>query len=261
MSLDLDEFTADWECPLGELRARLVAGRDGHERLQLRVDLGLMQMELAGRPDGDRCHGLPTAREFVEHELHVRGAVLPGETWAELERELQQTNYRRMAYAAAAEEALRAGDTPQAQRCLAGALADIEAVLSALRLLARSTLAPRYTSLEPTLQFDRARLAAQLRIVQGRFEEAVEHAEAGVAALEELLLQLGYDDEQRAEDPALRYLCNLSRQLRREYAIEQTLAEQLAEALANDDFEAAARLRDELKQRETDARANGGSAP
>jgi hypothetical protein len=250
MSLDLDDVTAGWECPPGELRGRIAAGRAGEDVLQLRVDLGVMQMALTGRPDGERCHGLPTARDYVEHELRVRGAALPAETWAELERELQQTNYRRMAYAATAEEALRSGDAPQAQRCLAGALADIETCLADLRILARGGVAQRFVTLAPTLHFDRARLAAQLRITEGRFEEAVEEAEAGAAALDELLRGLGYDAEQRGEDPALVYLHGLGRQLRQEYAIEQTLTEQLAEAVANDDFERAAQLRDQLKQRE-----------
>ena len=49
MTLDLDELTAGWDCPAGELRARVVHGQDGDELLQLRIDLGLMQMQVSGR--------------------------------------------------------------------------------------------------------------------------------------------------------------------------------------------------------------------
>ena len=46
------------------------------------------------------------------------------------------------------------------------------------------------------------------------FEDAVEQAEAGVAALTALLHELGYDDEACSEDPGLRYLQELARDLR-----------------------------------------------
>ncbi|MEW6249868.1 MAG: UvrB/UvrC motif-containing protein [Planctomycetota bacterium] len=259
MTLDLDEVISGWDCPPGELRARLVTGRDGGECLQLRIDLGVMQMALTDRPDGARCHGLPTTRACIEHELRVGGAGLTPEHWAELDRELLQTNYRRMAYAAVADGALQEGNEAQARQCLAGALADIETCLATLRLLTahspqaqtaeHSPQTQPYASLQPTLLFDRARLSTQLRIVEGRFEEAIEYAEAGAAQLDELLAGLGCDEEQRAEDGGLRYLRELGRQLRQEYGITETLAEQLSEAIANEDFETAARLRDQLKRR------------
>ena len=37
--------------------ARKIVGEDGKEKLQVRLDLGLLQMELNGRPDGERPHG------------------------------------------------------------------------------------------------------------------------------------------------------------------------------------------------------------
>lgn len=260
MTLDLDELTVGWDCPPGELRARALVGRDGQELLQLRIDLGVMQMFLDGRPDGQRYRGLPSARAYIEHEQRVGGNQIVPQDWQELERELLQTNYRRMALATLAEDALRAGDERGAARYLDRALSDIEECLAALRLLRRaaeSTASPEddrgprllYPSLPPTLVFDRARLGAQLRIIEGQFEEAVEEVEVGAEELDALLVELGYDHQQRAEDPGLRYLQGLGLQLRREYGIAQTLRQQLQEAIEQEDFEAAARLRDELQRR------------
>jgi len=81
-------------------------------------------------------------------------------------------------------------------------------------------------------------------------DEARKQAEAGANALEELLKALGYEDEQRADDPGLRYLRGLGTQLRREYGISQTLHEQLAAAIENEDFETAAEIRDEMRRRQ-----------
>lgn len=253
MTLDLDELTHGWDCPPGELRARTVVGRDARELLQLRVDLGVMQMFCDGRPDGQRYHGLPSARDYIEHELRVEGNSLGPDDWKELERELHQINYRRMAFSAVAETALQANDDEAARRYIRAALADITDCLAHLRLLGtRGTKVSSYPSLRPTLVFDQARLATQLRIVEGRFEDAIEKAEAGAEALADLLCELGYDEEQRADDPGLRYLRGMSMQLRREYGITQTLAEQLNAAIEDEDFEAAARLRDELRRRQLD---------
>jgi hypothetical protein len=254
MTLDLDELTSGWDCPPGELRARAITGRDGEELLQLRIDLGVMQMLPAGRPDGTRYCGLPSAAEFVRHELRL-GRELGSADWDELERELTQTNYRRMAYAGLAEAAMSQGDEPQARRFLSGALADIQACLAMLKLLRKcGARGERFHALLPTLVFDRARVAAQLQVIEEHFEDAIDHAELGAAKLDELLAELGYDEEQRAADPGLRYLRALASELRTEYGITQTLAEQLAEAIANDDFETAARLRDELERRQAHLR-------
>lgn len=264
MTLDLDELTAGWHCPPGELRARVVVGRDGQELVQLRVDLGLMQMFIEGRPDGQRYRGLPSDRQYIQHELQV-GGQLTADDWRELERELVQTNYRRMALATVAEEALGANDPERACGYIRQALSDIDECLSDLGLIRQqpgSRSEP--ASLEPALVFDRGRLAAQLCIAQGRFEEAIEQAEAGAEQLGVLLSEVGCDEEQREEDPGLRYLRGLGVQLRREYGVAQTLRERLAEAVENEDFETAAQLRDELAarhQRQSAASDASGDQP
>ena len=66
-----------------------------------------------------------------------------------------------------------------------------------------------------------------MHIIEGRFADAIEQAELGAAELDTLLCDLGYEEEQREEDPGLRYLRELSVKLRREYGVTQTLSEQL----------------------------------
>ncbi len=262
MTLDLDELTQGWDCPAGELRARLVVGRDGQEVIQVRLDLGVMQMYLDSRPDGQRYHGLPSAREYIEHELRVGGDTLIPADWQELQRELQQTNYRRLAYCTLAEDALDANDAGATRVFIRGALADIESCHACMQLLVQAGADHGGSnSLKPTLVFDKARLLSQLRVVEGQFEAAIEQAEAGALALEELLGELGYDEELREEDPGVGYLRDLSRQLRMEYGVTQTLRERLEDALDREDFEAAARLRDAIRQREADELTDDGGPP
>ncbi len=62
--LDLNNLLEGWPLEPGQIRARKIMGRDGREKVQLRVDLGLIQMELNGRPDGERPHGFESLLEY-----------------------------------------------------------------------------------------------------------------------------------------------------------------------------------------------------
>ena len=52
MNLDLNTLIEGWNRAPGEIAARIVRGMDGADLVQLRVDLGVLQMYPAGRPDG-----------------------------------------------------------------------------------------------------------------------------------------------------------------------------------------------------------------
>ncbi len=70
MSLDLNSILNDWPHENGNIKVRKIAGLDGREKLQLRVDLGVLQMEMTGRPDGQRPHRCESLLEY-----HQKGAA------------------------------------------------------------------------------------------------------------------------------------------------------------------------------------------
>lgn len=252
MTLDLRELIAGWDCPPGEICARTVVGQDGAELLQLRVDLGLMQMFPDGRPDGQRYRGLPSVLGYVRHELRLGRCDLAAEDWRELERELHQTNYRRLALASLVEDALGANEVESAKVHLRRALRDIDTSLECIRVLSAGRgdgIGSGSLALRPTLDFHRGRLSVQLRIVEQRYEEAVEEGERAVCRLSEMLEEMGLDEEQREQDPGVVFLRDLVLRLRQDYDLPLTLRERLEEAIENEDFESAARLRDELNNR------------
>src|SRR5438046_549162 len=57
MSLHLNTNLKDWPHENRAIKVRKILGLDGRQKLQLRIDLGVLQMELTGRPDGMRPHG------------------------------------------------------------------------------------------------------------------------------------------------------------------------------------------------------------
>jgi len=250
VNLDLDSLLGDWDTAGDQGGARVIRCPDGAEFVQLRVDLGLLQMHLDGRPDGQRYRGLPTVYEYFEHETRV-GRALTRQDWRELRRELQQYNYRRLACSSLAEEALRAQQIEPGRVHLHRALRDIDHCLAILRTLRASEQEwdSALLILEPTLIFNRVRLLTRLHIAENRPDEAIEEAERGIRELDQALVEAGYDDEQREANPALAYLAQLSRRLREQHGIALTLKERLDRAIECEDFETAARLRDELRRR------------
>src|SRR2546427_4101102 len=91
MSLDLNTILKDWGHESGTIKVRKITGLDGREKLQLRVDLGVLQMEITGRPDGRRPHNCESLLEY--HQKRATRAEQKGEAYeltAEQCAELQQ---------------------------------------------------------------------------------------------------------------------------------------------------------------------------
>src|SRR5256885_3582181 len=66
---DISVILKGWDYESGTINVRKVAGLDGSPKLQLRLDLGLLQMELTGRPDGQRPHGSESLLDYQESLL------------------------------------------------------------------------------------------------------------------------------------------------------------------------------------------------
>src|SRR5712692_7204898 len=64
MNFDISHILDQWEYQPGQVVVRRFIGRDGIEKIQLRVDLGLFQMNAHGRPDGKRPFGHPTLFDY-----------------------------------------------------------------------------------------------------------------------------------------------------------------------------------------------------
>src|SRR3954467_11415787 len=68
-SKDISRVLKGWDYEPGTINVRKIAGQDGSPKLQMRLDLGLLQMEMTGRPDGARPHGHESLLEYFESLL------------------------------------------------------------------------------------------------------------------------------------------------------------------------------------------------
>src|ERR1700677_1661091 len=76
MSLDLNDLLRDWPHEPGMIKVRKILGADGKEKVQLRIDLGLIQMETTGRPDGQEPHDCESLLDY--HQERARRAEKKG---------------------------------------------------------------------------------------------------------------------------------------------------------------------------------------
>jgi protein-arginine kinase activator protein McsA len=66
MNRDLTAIFEEWEYRPGHLSARIINGEDGEPRIQVRLDLGVLQMGLEGRPDGIHPFGFISLLDYYE---------------------------------------------------------------------------------------------------------------------------------------------------------------------------------------------------
>ena len=68
-SKDITSVLRGWSYEPGVINVRKIHGVDGMPKVQMRLDLGLLQMEMNGRPDGVRPHGYESLLEYFENQL------------------------------------------------------------------------------------------------------------------------------------------------------------------------------------------------
>src|SRR6185437_3864663 len=103
MNFDISHFLEQWDYQPGEVAVRRFKSKDGTEKIQLRVDLGLLQMNASGRPDGKRPFGHESLLQHYQAKLEkyrrIHGAsdegfTLKADDCAKLQQEAIQYHHR-----------------------------------------------------------------------------------------------------------------------------------------------------------------------
>jgi len=240
----IDLALEGWEFQPGVVQARLVHGGDQRQVIQMRVDLGVLQMEIKDRPDGKRPHGFATYVEYLQHEAQAakkngKPFVLQDEQCQEADREFVQFYHRRISWLAL--------------RNYAKAVADADHTLAFMDFIKEHSPSEDYTQAHEQYRgfvtFQRTQGAAALALEQKNPEAAVDEVRDGLAKLRAFFASFDAE-EQMEEDGMVQHLRKIESSLREQHGIQATLQEQLDRAVANEDYEEAARLRDALRKKE-----------
>jgi hypothetical protein len=240
-SRSLDSILDDWPFEPGQLSARLLEVEPGREVLQMRIDMGVMQMEMSGRPDGTRPEGFETYFDYVMGEALRDGDdfTLTEEQCAEAEREFVQFYHRRICRLALKD--------------YAGAQADAEHTLRFMDFCRDHApdedWALAREQYRPFVLFHHTQARALHVLEERDAEAAVQAINDGLESFRELFVR--FDAEERfEEDELVVRLTAMREDMRSEFDVGRTLYERLEDAVAGEQYELAARLRDEISRRE-----------
>jgi hypothetical protein len=237
---DIDFILRQWPFKPGIIAARIVPASDGREVLQMRMEMGLLQMELTGRPDGEHPGGAENCVEWLSELARAEGEplVLNEAQCLEVDREFLQFYHRRICCLAL--------------RQFVRAVADADYTLTLMDFLAAHSPNPQWTlsheQYRPFVLFHRIQAAALLELQESGAEPAIEIIHQGLEQMRGVFAKFGAE-EQFDQDELVRQLTEMKESLRNEYRVGKTLAEQLADAVAAEEYERAARLRDQIAKR------------
>lgn len=254
MILDLRNILEGWEYEPGKISVRKIIGQDGREKIQTRVDLGVLQFEVAGRPDGLRPHGCDTAlahfestlRDHVEKVGSEAGFLLSAEDCKELRHEAHLYYQRFLSNFVLEEFAAVEADTARNLRLLdfCHRYAETESDRDALE-----------TQRAYVLMMN-TRAAVYIAIARDDHATAMALLDDGIEEIRELTLlePIAPDGE---DPPELQVLGALREEVLTDMPDDAIprLEKDLREAVAAEEYEQAARLRDRLEKRRRETAA------
>lgn len=234
---DIDRQLREWAFTPGRPLVRRVTGADGRELLQMRVDMGLLQLETDGRPDGERPEGFATYYEYL-----VSAAFQEGESFTlteprrmEVDREFYQFYHRRICWLSLQEYARAAADAEHTLRLMDFSSANAEDRQWALM----------HEQYRPFVMFHHVQASALVHLGADDPAAAVDAIARGLADMATLFEQHGAS-EQFDDDLFVGKLREMQESVKSHFKLGPSLAEQLAEAVAAEQYELAAQLRDQL---------------
>src|SRR5207244_3627750 len=159
-------------------QARLVQAHDGRQGIQLRIDLGALQLETTGRPDGAQPHGHSTYFEYLQEQARLsrkagRNFALSEEQCQDADREFLQFYHRRMCWLAL--------------RQYSRAIRDADHTLAFMDFVKRHAPSKEYLEAHEQYRgfvlFQRTQAAAALQVENNAPEEAINELRQGLEQL------------------------------------------------------------------------------
>jgi hypothetical protein len=254
MSKDLSKILTEWDYQPDDVTVRIIDGDGGAKKIQLRIDLGILQMEMQGRPDGQTPGDCPSWLDYYEQKQQAHDAAHPDSAAFELTeedcmrlwREGVQYYHRYLSFWHLKIYDLCARDTARNLRLFAFVRTHTDDDRHRMQ----------FDQWRPYVTMMNVRAVATPLIDEARYEEALRVIESGIGAIRKFL-----DEYEQAEhtDECVEltglerwHIEVLAEKTEAKHAKpkqpEAILREKLQAAIAAEEFEQAAQLRDEIRR-------------
>jgi hypothetical protein len=247
MDFDISRLLERWEYQPGQVIVRKFKAKDGTEKIQLRVDLGLLQMNAEGRPDGKRPFGRASLFEYFQARLYKyvaahggsdEGFHLKPDDCAKLQLEAIQYHHRYICL-------LQLED-------YAGVIRDAERNLAVFEFVAKHAesedLAWSLRQFQPQLLMILTRARGAQALENDDYELAIQSVEEGLEKIRAFFGE-GSRSDGAEQSPEIQSLQNWLEEIRskRPLTKREKLEQALQDAVKSEDYEKAAQVRDELR--------------
>jgi hypothetical protein len=251
MDFDISHLLEQWEYQPGQVVVRRFKAKDGKEKLQLRVDLGLLQMNAEGRPDGKRPFGNTSLLEYYQARLYKfvaahggsdEGFTLKAEDCAKLQLEALQYHHRYICL-------LQLED-------YAAVIRDAERNLTLFNFVAKHAQSEDFAwalqQFQPQLLMVLTRARGSQALQADDHRLAIQHVEEGLEKIRAFYAEHGRVDAVE-QSPEVQSLENWLEDIRskRPLTPREKLERALDEAVTKEDYEKAAKVRDALRNLKT----------
>jgi len=231
-----------WDYDSDELQVRIVAGLDGKDKIQMRVDLGVLQMELEGRPDGVRPFGFESLLDFHQAKPPKhKGASyqVDGEACGSLMREGVQYYHRYLALFHLERYDLVARDTSR----------NLELFAFIREHATRRRDRLQFDQYRPYVTMMRSRALGLAALANDDHKRALEAIDEGVEGIRAFLTEYDQTDN-LAECMELAFLLRWRKEVEHDRPVGpvESIEKQLQRVIAREDYEEAARLRDQIRR-------------
>jgi len=244
---DIAPVLNGWEYEPGTINVRKIIGIDGEPKLQMRLDLGLLQMELNGRPDGDRPHGCESLLEYHERRLREHRRRTGGDSGFHLtEEQCQLLREEAMMYYHRYLSLFVLGDFPAVARDTARNLRVLDLCCKFADTQQDRLIMEQY---RPYIIMMHTRALASIECERGEFKRALFLVRRGLRSMKRFFARFGQEEAYKRANEA-RILRRFGREIKSKLPVDplRQLQRRLDRAVQEERYEEAARLRDEIEK-------------
>ena len=250
MDDDISKVLENWDYRLGRVDARRVKGEGGVDKLQLRIDLGLLQMNAQFRPDGKRPFGHPTLLDHflirLERHREKHGgedddfSINPDEC-AKLQQEAIQYHHRSICN-------FELEDYEAVER-------DTEHILELLDFVqdyaVEDEIGQSFQQFRPQTIMMQIRAIGTELIAENNYNAAIDEITDAIEELNQFYTEMGREelvDSSMEVHSLSEWLKDVEKEAAEKKPMTQgeKLQHKLNKAVEREDYEAAAKLRDQL---------------
>mgnify|MGYP003958261555 FL=1 len=240
MNYDIGDLLNEWPFNPDEFTARRIRAKSGKERIQIRIDMGVLQLELDGRPDGQHPQGCASLLEYYRAQVDTtENFTLDEEECEDLFQEAWQYYHRYLSL-------FYLEDYDGVER-------DTEHTLGIFSLVQHHAVDDEikwyFEQYYPHAIMMQTRARAMLVLKDDDYQAALRQVGQGIKRLEQFLEEWEGEDLEE-ELPEIAFLRDWYEELEEERPLSQReqLERDLSVAVESENFEEAARLRDKIRK-------------